>query len=203
MPDIYVNDLPHAVDAPPATWGDLLASLDEQAAGQGVLLTIARFDGVEEPSFRDPAVTARRLSDMVRVDVETAAPKVFLRQCIVDSIRPLEQAADRAAALSVIYRGHDVSAGHEGLTTLASELHDLTSLAALLSGPLQIDLNAFSTSDSDGEPPHVEALGTSLAALVAGQETADWLTVADVLEYDLEPAIRRWVVLLNAVATRL
>ncbi len=201
MPDIYVNDVPQALDAPPATWGDLLASLDEQAAGQGVLLTLARFDGVEEPSFRDPAVTARRLSDMVRVDVETAAPNVFLRQCIVDAIRPLEVAADRAAALSVIYRGHDVSAGHDGLTTLASELHDLTSLAALLSGPLQIDLNAFSHGDT--EPPHVEALGASLAALVAAQETADWLTVADVLEYDLEPAIRRWAVLLNAVAARL
>ena len=201
MPEIFVNDVRHALEAPPATWGDLLASLDEQAAGQGVLLTIARFDGVEEPSFRDPAVTARRLSDMVRVDVETAAPKVFLRQCIVDSIRPLEQAADRAGALSVIYRGHDVSAGHQGLTTLAAELQDLTALAALLSGPLEIDLAAF--SDGDTEVPHVDALGTSLAALVAGQETADWLTVADVLEYDLEPAIRRWVVLLNAVATRL
>ena len=201
MPQIFVNDVLRPVDPPPATWGDLLASLDEQAAGQGVLLTIARFDGVEEPSFREPAVTARRLSDIVRVDVETAAPRVFLRQCIVDSIRPLEQAAARAEALSAIYRGRDVAGGHEGLTALASELHDLTSLAALLSGPLQIDLAAFAANDQD--VPHVEALASSLTALVAAQETEDWLTVADVLEYDLEPAIRRWAALLNAVAARL
>ena len=201
MPQIFVNDVLRPVEPPPATWGDLLASLDEQAAGQGVLLTIARFDGVEEPSFRDPAVTARRLSDMVRVDVETAAPRVFLRQCIVDSIRPLEHAAARAVALSAVYRGHDVAAGHEGLTALASELHDLTSLAALLSGPLQIDLPAFAADVQD--VPHVDALANSLTALVAAQETADWLTVADVLEYDLEPAIRRWAALLDAVAARL
>jgi len=49
----------------------------------------------------------------------------------------------------------------------------------------------------------MEELGAALDAIVMAQESEDWLTVADVLEYDLEPAIRRWVELLTLVADRL
>ena len=202
MLQIFVNDVPQTVDTPAVTWGDLLANLDEQAAGQGVLLTTARFDGVEEPSFREPQVTARRLADVERVDVETATPAGFLRQCLLDTIRPLDEAADVAARLSVVYRRQDVSQGHTGLVTLASELRGLTSIVGILDGPLQIDLSTLVASGVTVEE-QMKDFGLALEALVTAQESEDWLTVADVLEYDLEPAIRRWIELLTVVANRL
>lgn len=202
MPQIYVNDVPQPLDAPPPTWGDLLATLDDQAAAQGFLLTTARFDGVDEPSFRDPQVTARRLTGVERVDVETATPAAFLRQCLLDSVRPLHEAADMTARLSAVYRQHDVSRGHDGLTALAMELRGLTTLVSMLGGPLQIDLSTY-VSGGTTAAEQMDALGAALDALVAAQESEDWLTVADVLEYDLEPAIRRWIELLTILANRL
>jgi hypothetical protein len=201
MAQIYVNDVPQPVDAPPPTWGDLLASLDEQAAAHGFLLTTARFDGVDEPSFRDPQVTARRLTEVERVDVETATPAAFLRQCLLDSVRPLHEAADMAGRLSAIYRQHDVTRGHEGLTTLAMELRGLTALVSMLGGPLQIDLSFVNGRTTAAD--QMDELGAALDALVTAQESEDWLTVADVLEYDLEPAIRRWIELLTILAKRM
>ena len=201
MLQIFINDVPGRIETPPQTWGDLLVSLDEQVAGNGLLLTSARFDGVEEPSFRDAAVTARRLSDVNRVDVETAAPAAFLRQCLEEAIGPLQQAADATIALSARYRGSDLTGCHEGLTALATELRGLTSLVAML-GVLQIDLGAFS-SEGVAAADQLERFAAALDSVVAAQESQDWLTVADVLEYDLEPAIRRWVALLTAVAERL
>jgi hypothetical protein len=180
----------------------LLARLDEQAAGEGLLLTSARFDGVDEPSFREPTVTARRLTEVERVDVETATPRGFLRQCLLDTIRPLDEAAEMAARLGTIYRRQDVSQGHAGLTSLASELRGLTSIVSALNGPLQIDLSAFSTSGLTAEE-QMQEFGAALESLVSAQEASDWLTVADVLEYDLEPAIRRWIELLTVIANRL
>ena len=32
-----------------------------------------------------------------------------------------------------------------------------------------------------------------LETLVSAQSTQDWLTVADVLEYDMEPELRAWL----------
>lgn len=202
MPHIFLNDAPHAVEQSPETWGDLLASLDEQVAGQGLLLTTARFDGVDEPSFREPEVTARRLSEVQRVEVETASPAAFLRQCLLDTIRPLDQAADTAGRLGTLYRRQDVSPGHDGLSLLARELRDLTSLVGMLSGPLQIDLSSHVTNGLT-VAEQMQEFGMAVDALVTAQESEDWLTVADVLEYDLQPAIRRWIELLTVVANRI
>jgi hypothetical protein len=201
MLQIFIDDAPGTIDPMPQTWGDLLGNLDEQAASQGLMLTSARFDGVEEPSFRDPAVTARRLSDVTRVDVGTAAPGAFLRECLVEAIGPLQQAADATLALSGRYRAFDLAGCHEGLTALAGELRGLTSLVGML-GVLQIDLDAFSP-DGAAAADQIERFATAIDAVVAAQESEDWITVADVLEYDLEPAVRRWIELLSAIANRL
>lgn len=201
MLQIFINDVPTHTAAPPPTWGDLLVSLDEQVTGNGLLLTSARFDGVEEPSFRDPAVTARRLSDVSRVDIETAAPAAFLRDCLQEAIGPLQQAAEATLDLSARYRTSDLAGCHDGLTALAADLRGLTTLVAML-GVLQIDLGAFSP-EGIAAADQLERFAGALDSVVAAQESDDWLTVADVLEYDVEPAVRRWIELLTAVAERL
>ena len=184
MPEIFVNQTPRAFEPAPQTWGDLLGILDEYASRDGVMLTAARLDGVDIPAFRDPGVTAQRLASVGRVDVDTATPAAFVRQCLTDSIVSLQQMAAVAIDLSSVYRGADVASGHQGLAALALELGGLPSLVAALQGPLQIPLA--------GAGQQLEALGTVLDSIVAAQESEDWLTVADVLEYDLEPAIRGW-----------
>jgi hypothetical protein len=199
--EIFINDLPGQIDVTPQTWGDLLVSLDEEVARTGLVLTCARFDGVDEPSFRDAQVTARRLSDVRRVDVETATPSAFLRQCLVETIAALNHAAAATTELSHRYRSFDLAGCHEGLLTLANELRGLTSLVAML-GVLQIDLGAF-TSDGVSAADQLERFGAAVDAVVTAQESEDWLTVADVLEYDLEPAIGRWINLFTAIANRL
>lgn len=202
MLQIFVNDLPCPVAAAPQTWGDLLANLDDQAAGAGLLLTGARFDGVDEPSFREPQVTARRLDDVARVDVETSTPAAFLKRCLIEAVGPLGQAAGLAADLGTRYRGRDLADCHADLTTLAGELQGLTSLVAMLEGPLQLDLAAF-LPEGTTAASQMEQFAAAIDAIVSAQESEDWLTVADVLEYDLEPAIRQWVQLLTRIAERL
>src|SRR5687768_1459722 len=125
MTEIFINDTPATLDPPPQTWGDLLDRLDQEAQREGVLVASARIDGVDVPAFRDPRMTVHRLSDVARVDVQTANPVAFVRQCLRDSVTALEDAAAMSLHLSTVYRGEDVSTGHQGLTTLASELGSL------------------------------------------------------------------------------
>lgn len=202
MPEIYVNDVPQELGIEPETWGDLLSALDERAARAGVMLSGARFDGVDEPAFRDAAVVARPLKDVRRVDVKMAVPAAFLRECLLDAIESLQQTTENARRLSVIYRGADVRSGHEGLKALASDLGAVAVLADMLGGPMAIDLNAVS-AEGLSAAQHLQQLGLTVDALVSAQEAGDWLTVADVLEYDLEPAIRRWAALLTMITCQL
>ena len=89
-----------------------------------------------------------------------------------------------------------------GSRTLAAELGATAVLADMLAGPLAIDLTAVSV-EGVSAAQHLQQLGTTVDALVAAQEAQDWVTVADVLEYDLEPAIRRWAALLTMITCQL
>ena len=202
MPLIYVNEVAQQFENAPKTWGDLLDRLDARAAESGVIVSGARFDGVEEPSFREPSVIARPLWEVGRVDVETAMPSAFLRECLLEAIPPLQETAQAAKRLGVVYRGHDVTPGHEGLKGLAAELGATAVLADMLAGPLAIDMTAVSV-EGVSAAQHLQQLGSTVDALVAAQEAQDWVTVADVLEYDLEPAIRRWAALLTMITCQL
>lgn len=198
MLQLFIDDVATEIGPQAETWGDLLEKIDRQVIGHGLMLTAARFDGVDEPSFRDPAVTTRRLRTVHRLDVETATPALFLRQCLLEAIGPLEQAADATLALCARYRTLDLAGCHEGLTALAGDLRGLLSLIAMLD-TLPIDLDSHAT-DGLVMAERIARLGVALDAVVAAQESADWLTAADVLEYDLEPAIRQWIAVLSAVA---
>jgi hypothetical protein len=202
MPQVYVNDIPQELESVPETWGDLLATLDERASRSGVVLSAARFDGVEEPSFREPSVISRPLENVDRVDIQMAVPSAFLRDCLLETIQPLQQTADEARRLSAVYRGHDVTSGHDGLKALAANLSATAVLADMLAGPLAIDLNGLS-AEGVTAAQHLQQLGATVDSMVAAQEAKDWLTVADILEYELEPAIRRWAALLTMLACRL
>ena len=195
MPEIFVNDTPTSFEPPPQTWGDLLGILDQDASRRGVLLAAARIDGVDIPAFRDPGMTVRRLAEVARVDVETATPAAFVRQCLLDAVASLQQMASAALDLGAVYRGSDVAPGHHRLAALALELRSLPSLVATLQGPLQVKMNTA--------PQYLEVLGAVLGSLVAAQESEDWVTVADVLEYELEPVIRGWEMVLTALANQI
>jgi hypothetical protein len=202
MLQIYVNDAAQTFTITPKTWGDLLECLDTDAAAAGRILSSARFDGVEEPSFREPSAIARPLSGVARVDVRTAQPVAFLRECLLEAIPGLEETARRARHLADIYRGHDLKPGHEGLQGLASDLAAVAALSDMLSGPLGIDL-AQITVEGVSAARHAEHMARTIDALVSAQEDHDWVTVADVLEYELEPAVRRWAALLTIVSCNL
>jgi hypothetical protein len=196
MPQIFLNQVPRTFDPVPATWGELLETLDAGAADAGQLLSAARLDGVDEPSFRDPSLMNRQLAGIGRIEVETAAPTDFLRSCLLHTIEPLERVAEQTQRLAGVYRSGQPAPGHEGLMEVAGELQILTRLIDLMAGPLSLDLSA---AGSDIRV-HLDALGATLDALVSAQTVEDWMTVADLLEYELEPAIRRWVAILTGVA---
>ena len=199
---IYFNGVLQQLAPIPTTWGELLDMLDVLAAADGKIMSAVRLDGVEEPAFREPGVAARTLNGIARVEVESATPGAFLRSCLGEAIGPLEALADTVRTLAEIYRGHDVTRGHQGLTQLASDLRNLATLVAMLGGPIGIDLTAAG-GDGQTADQQIDALGAALDALVSAQVAEDWLTVADILEYDLEPLIRRWATVLARINMQL
>lgn len=199
MAEVYIDDAKQALAATPGTWGDLLAVLDDRVSAQQLLVTGIRLDGVEEPAFRHPSTAARPLAAVRRVDVETTSPTALFKLCCADAESAVADIATRGRQLAAQFRLQDVHAGHRGLASLAEDLHGfLALLQAMLTAPgFEQDWLAI-----DGASAHeqIAQMGGWLESLVTAQERGDWLTVSDILEYDLAPALRRWNRKLHDVA---
>jgi hypothetical protein len=98
---------------------------------------------------------------------------------------------DKVPRLAELFRRHDLKPANEGLSVLASELGDLVAMIGVMQGPLAVDPARLVI---DGVPPaeQIARLGSWLESLVAAQTSEDWLTIADILEYDLEPLVLGW-----------
>jgi hypothetical protein len=188
MTRLLLNDVPLAADPAAKTWGELLATVDRSSHAEGRVVTGVRLDGVDEPSFRDPDLCARVLGDLAVVEIQTLPPAALLAETVREALAGLDSLAAFATHVGRRFRGDDLQSAHEGLLELVQGLQVLTSLLATVGAVLQTDVR---TLVADGQPvdPLLERIGTHLEALISAQQAQDWLTLADIVEYDVEPAL--------------
>lgn len=199
---IVVNDADVAAETPSKSWGELLDWLDARCAEQGRVVTGARLDGVEWPAFRGADDAARPLDDVAVVEVEAVTPRDLLASTLeqgMEAARSLGAAAERIGSA---FRGVDVSAANRDLAEFAQTLGTLVTITQTLAGAMSVGLDEV-TSDGVTGDRFVEELTAHAEAVIAAQQQRDWITVADIVEYDIAPALGRWPGLFAALATRL
>jgi hypothetical protein len=198
MYEVLVNDEPQPRETPCETWGKLLAALDARCTARGQVVTAVRFDGVEQPAFRGGEFEAIDLSGLATIEVEAATPAELLLSTIeqaVAAIDALQQAADRIGAS---FRGFDVSSANEELASLASGLGSVITVADTLGQAMQIELATLPCEGGTASTMVDELVGHA-EALIGAREIGDWITVADIVEYDVAPCLRRWPAVFHAL----
>ena len=99
--------------------------------------------------------------------------------------------ADKVVRLAEMFRADEIKPANEGLTVLSSELADLVAMIGIMQGPLAVN-PARLVIDGLTPEEQIARLGTWLESLVSAQSNQDWLTIADILEYEVEPMVRQW-----------
>ncbi len=198
MARILVNDTARGLDEAQKTWGELLEVLEQDLGRQGHLVTAARFDGVDEPSFRDADCTSREIAAFQTIEVDSSTPIALIVSCLADATTAIERVCESAIALADLFRGHDIPSANRGLVELADNVRALVKLVDALRSPLGLDVDRL-LWDGRPVPEHITELSELVQSLITAQESRDWLTVADIIEFDLEPALRRWHSILLAV----
>ena len=108
--------------------------------------------------------------------------------CIGDGAEGVRQMIADVRALAELFRRHDVAPAHVAMAQLAQDLGALIVLVESLRAPVATLAPAALPS-----PDEVEQLARTLETVATAQGTQDWLTVSDVLEYDLEPGLVAWL----------
>ena len=90
-----------------------------------------------------------------------------------------------------LFLGHDLDAANRSLVELADGLRMFVALVAAASVALQLDLEEV---ECNGEPmtAMTERLAGFVESIISAQQAGDWVTLADTLQYDVEPALAAW-----------
>ncbi|HEY7791065.1 MAG TPA: hypothetical protein VIC33_11160 [Vicinamibacterales bacterium] len=191
MPHVVVNEGEQTLEKLPETWGKLLAGVDRDAAARGEVVTAVRFDGVDEPTFRQPAHAALPLTGFERIEIETTPPSELIDEALAQGALSLAALSAAAAQTGDAFRGVDLAGANQGLMELAEGVRSMVAILATGAQALGVDLQQM-TRDGRSVAAQITELSGQLESIIDAQQAHDWLTVADILEYDLEPALKRW-----------
>jgi hypothetical protein len=188
MTRLVVNSQERLFDRSTAkTWGDLLDDLDERCQAEGHVVTAVRLDGVDEPSFRRPEARTVGLTALAVVDVDTTTPGALVTEAIDEGCAGLDRLCDHAVTVGTLFRGLDPAAANRALVDLAQGLQAATTLLAAIGSVVQGGRPEGAVRSTDAV---LGELAGQLEALIAAQQQGDWVTVADIVEHDIQPALR-------------
>lgn len=197
MPRITIDGHVYQPAVPPAAWRDLLAELDRELDMRGLLVTDVRFDGLDEPGYRDESALGRQLDGIAVVEVASSTPRALVSRCLDDAAGSLPGLAQAGRDVGGQFRGFDISGANAALVEFAEGVSILMGIVAAAGGALQHDL---ATLECPGGTvgQRVDELTRYVDIVVNAQQQQDWLTVADALEYDLAPALDAFLPVLDA-----
>lgn len=200
MARLLLNGEAQTPETAQKTWGELLAWADRTAADRGLLVTAVRLDGVDEPSFREPTLVDRALEAVGVIEIDAATPASLVAESLDDALAGLDGLRTHATDVARRFRSNRLAQANAGLAELTQGLGTLVTLVEAVSGAMGIPIE---TVVLDGRPAFavIEDLGQPLAELTDAQQQQDWVTVADILEFDLEPALSRVAPLFSALAS--
>lgn len=195
---VLLNGTAFVPATPAPNWGPLLDAVDRHVAPSGEIVAAVRFDGVDEPGFRDDAVLGLVLGSELIVEIETLHPTDLLGNVLDEASRSLPAVAASAIALAGVLRGAQVDSAARGIGQLAETIGNLVQLVVAAASARGLALETLTTKDGPAMPL-LRALDAQLPPLLEAQQAGDWITVADILEYDIAPLMPRFDPLLDSL----
>lgn len=201
MYQVFVNEEPGPAENGWKSWGELLRAVEGRCTAAGQVVTAVRFDGVDQPAFREAALESRELADIATVEIEATRPTDLLLSSLDQAVSAADALAQSAERMAAGFRGFDVSAANAELREFAGSLATLISFTTAICQATGVDLAGV---DYEGAPAAqmVDELLAHADAMIGAQQVGDWITLADIVEYDLAPALGRWPGLFDALRAR-
>jgi hypothetical protein len=174
------------------TWGQLLIFLESAGEDEPALVTAVRFRGVDQPSFREASTLSSDLQALGQIEIETASLRTLLAsaaEAVLDGLDPLAAAARRTGEL---FRRCELAEANRRLAEFVSAFRALTELTALVN-----QLNTGDPSFDEESRSFLQRLHDALEALISSDMEEDWVSVADILQYDIAGMLPDWTALVE------
>ena len=184
--DVKINDSQITVPVEMSTWGDLLDWIETDYLKAGQCITHVYLGGNESLNYRDSLVCGKEIEEVTPVAIKSGDFDSVVRE----SMEELDQEI-KASLASVSQIIH--------LLENRKEEDAYRRLGHLLDS-IRIFFTVFSEDLGWIEAPDAEisrkesstALERALTQLVKAQENHYWVSICDVLEYEIVPILESW-----------
>jgi hypothetical protein len=184
--DVTINDDHVAVPAEIATWGDLLDWIETDCLKAGQCITHVFLDGNETYNYRD-----RLLCNQILLGLETVRiHSGDFDKVITESLAELDRELRNALASSPeIIRLLENRKEEDAYDRLAQLLESIRIFFTIFSE----DLGWVEPADAEiSRKEFSAALERGLTQLMGAQESRNWVSVSDVLQYEITPILESW-----------
>ena len=184
--DVKINDTPTNIPTDVATWGDLLDWLETQHLKAGQCITHVYMGGSEAVNYRDSLTCEQDIASVGKIAIVIGDFDTVVRESLEELDHELKNAL---ASTGEIVRLLENRREEEGYNRLAQLLDSIRILFTIFSE----DLGWNEGPDAKISRSEVSAaLESALTQLIAAQENRYWVSICDVLEYEITPILESW-----------
>jgi len=184
--DVKINDSQINVPVEISTWGDLLDWIETGYLKPGQCITHVYLGGNEALDYRDTLVCGKEITDVGQVAIRSGDFDRVVRDSMAELDQELQTSLESA---DEIIRLLENRKEEEAYNLLAQLLDSIRIFFTIFSE----DLGWAEEANAYISRKEISAvLERGLTQLIAAQENRYWVSICDVLEYEIVPILQSW-----------
>jgi len=184
--DVTINEREVRIPAEITTWGDLLDWVETDYLKAGQCITHVYLGGNEAYNYRDLLVCGQELDAVGNVAIHSGDFDKVIHESLAELATELENAAVSSQEIVRLLENRNEE---EAYNRLAQLLESIRVFFTIFSE----DLGWAPVPDAEISRKEFSAvLERALTQLIAAQENRYWVSICDVLEYEINPILEAW-----------
>jgi hypothetical protein len=183
--DVIINENQINVPVEISTWGDLLDWIETAYLKAGQCITHVYLGGNEALNYRDALVCGTEITEVGSVAIRSGDFDRVIRDSMTELDQELQTSIESAGEIVRLLENRKEEAAYNGLAQL---LDSVRIFFTIFSEDLGWD-------EANAEISRAEISATlerALTQLIAAQENRYWVSICDVLEYEIVPILESW-----------
>jgi hypothetical protein len=184
--DVTINETPINVPVEVATWGDLLDWLETDYLKAGQCITHVFLGGNEALNYRANYICGQEIESVGQIAVESGDFDQVVRESLGELDNELKAAMVSVGEIIRLLENRDEQEAYNRLAALLDSIRVFFTV-------FSEDLGWADVPNAQISGPELSAaLETALNQLIAAQENRYWVSICDVLEYEIMPILQSW-----------
>ena len=189
--DVIINENQINVPVDISTWGDLLDWVETAHLQAGQCITHVYLGGNEALNYRDGLVCGQEIAEVGPVAIKSGDFDRVVRESMAELNRELKVSVESAGEIIRLLENRKEEDAYNRLALLLDSIRIFFTI-------FSEDLGCVEGADAEISRKETSAvLERALTQLITAQENRYWVSICDVLEYEIVPLLESWQILVE------